>query len=196
MRTLSFQLFIFFVFLSSFTFSQVKSNLEVFKILTDSLANKIILSLPESVNSLEIIPNEVSQLNVICDYLKSNLIKNKIKLVKESKADESLSVTFSDVKVEYDNLHKEHLFGKYFMTRTIVLSGSYFLLNENKSYDFSFSSMDTVEYEEYTKLESKLYPFTKGKEPKEPFFSNLIEPVIAIAATATAVILFFTVRSK
>lgn len=196
MKTLSFQLFIFFILLSSPNFSQVKTNLEVFKILTDSLANKIIYSLPENVNSLEFIPNEVSQLNVITDYLKSNLIKNKIKLVKDSKADESLSVTFSDIKVEYDNLHKEHLFGKYFMTRNIVLSGSYLLLNENKSYDFSFSSMDTVEYDGYTKLESKIYPFTEGKEPKEPFFSNLIEPVIAVAATATAVILFFTVRSK
>jgi len=45
-------------------------------------------------------------------------------------------------------------------------------------------------------LENPNHPFTKGNIPAEPFFESIPEPVLAIGTAATAVILFFILRSK
>ena len=192
----TFQLFILVLFLISSTSGQQISNLQIFDNLTDSLSNKIIRALPNNVKTLELSSANQDVLSVLVDFLRKNLIKSGLKLNSDSGYDEKLNLTIVEAKVEYNDLFKDRLFGNYFMTRTVNLSGSFVLSRRNEVYDFNFSSVDTVEYENYEKLESKLYPITEGSPPSEPFFSSLFEPVIAIAATATAVILFFTIRSK
>ncbi|MCS7053544.1 MAG: hypothetical protein NZM09_07385 [Ignavibacterium sp.] len=190
---LSFQLFIFF---SVLIFPQTSSNLDIFRNLTDSLTNKIFESLRYKTTSIQIISQENNQLNYLNDQIRSNFIKNNLMVRTGEDVDEILILNFSEASVEYPELFKEHIFGKYFLTRKITLSGIVILLKKSETFDFNFTSLDTIEYSEYSKFENKLLPFTIGQPPKEPFFSNLIEPIIAISATATAVILFFTVRSK
>jgi hypothetical protein len=167
----------------------------VFRILADSLTSKILLSLPKDVSTIQIISSE-NKLSNITNYIIANLIRKGLKINVDSNFDESLTISFSEAKVEYQNLFKEHFFGNYLMTRRVALAGNVLLFKKSDVIDFNFTQIDTVEYENFRKLENKVYPFTEGEPPKEPFFSNLIEPVIAIAATATAVLLFFTVRSK
>lgn len=194
MKFLSFQLLILLLFANPI-FGQQISNLQVFKNLTDSISYKIIEALPDEMSTLSF-PTNNSELNILYDFIKTKLINSGIKLTSDENYKEKISLSFSEVKVDYDKLFKEHLFGKYSMKRQIVLSGSFILEKKSQVFDFNFIGTDTVKFEEYRDLENKIYPFTEGQAPKEPFFTNLVEPVIAIAATATAVILFFTVRSK
>ncbi len=196
MKISLFRLFILVLFLIKTSFGQELSNLQVFNNLTDSVSEKIIRALPDSNSNLLITLKNEGNLNIFYEFIKIKLIRSGIKLGSEFEYDEKISLSFSEAKVEYKNLFKDHLFGNYFMTREINLSGNFILERKNEVFDFNFSSSDTVGFDNYTKLESKIYPITEGIPPKEPFFSNLIEPIIAIAATATAVILFFTIRSK
>jgi len=192
----TFQLFILVLFLLIPVSGQQISNLKIFDNLTDSLSNKIIRTLPNDVNTLELLSTNKNDLSIIVDFLRKDLIRSGLKLFSDSAYDEKLNLTIIEAKVEYNDLFKNHLFGDYFMNRTVTLSGNFMLSRKSEVYDFNFSLTDTVEYENFAKLESKVYPITEGIPPKEPFFSNLFEPVIAIAATATAVLLFFTIRSK
>lgn len=194
MKFLSFQLLILLLFANPI-FGQQISNLQVFKNLTDSISYKIIEALPDEMSTLSF-PTNNSELNILYDFIKTKLINSGIKLTSDENYKEKISLSFSEVKVDYDKLFKEHLFGKYSMQRQVVLSGSFILEKKSQVFDFNFIGTDTVKFEEYRDLENKIYPFTEGQAPKEPFFTNLVEPVIAIVATATAVILFFTVRSK
>ena len=76
------------------------------------------------------------------------------------------------------------------------LSGNYFISNQSQVKDFKLTVVDTVNVENVQELENRSYPFTQGELPPEPFFSSLLEPIVAIGAAATVIILFFSVRSK
>lgn len=195
MKFLSFWLFIFLIILKPLNGQEI-SNLQLFNILTDSLTIKIIESLPENIISLEINSVNKNDLDILLDFIITKLIKSGKKISLGSESDEKIFITFTESKVDYKDLSKNHFWGSYFMVRDIKIAGNFVLTNKSKVFDFNFSSIDTVEFDNYKKLENKIYPLTEGIPPEEPFFLNLIEPVIAIAATATAVILFFTIRSK
>lgn len=195
MKFLSFQLFLLLLFAQSVLGQQV-SNLQLFNNLTDSVSNKITSVLTDKLTSVSFSASNYNQLNILYDYIKAGLINAGIKVSSDDNYQEKITLTFSEAKVEYDELFKEHLFGKYLMKRKVILAGGFILEKRGQVFDFNYITTDTVDFDGYTKIESKIYPFTEGEPPKEPFFSNLIEPVVAIAATATMVILFFTVRSK
>ncbi len=190
------QLFIFFLFFNVSIRSQETSNLQVFNNLTDSVSYKILEVLPNNISSLELKPYNENDLSILYEFIRAKLIKSGIRMSSETKYDEKLSINFNEAKIEYKDLFKNHLFGDYFMTRQVKLSGNFILERQNKILDFDFCVIDTVEFDIYTNLENKIYSITEGIPPKEPFFSSLMEPLIAISATATAIILFFTIRSK
>ncbi len=152
--------------------------------------------LSNNISKLEINSNNQNELNILYDFIRAKLMRDGIKLSSSDEYDEKLSLFFTDAKVEYKDLFKEHLFGSYLMTREITLAGNFILERKNEVFNFNITSSDTVGYDNYTDLENKIYTITEGIPPKEPFISSIIEPVIAVAATATAVILFFTIRSK
>lgn len=196
MNFLPFRLFILVLFLSNTSFGQELSNLQVFSNLTDSLSKKILRVLPNDISNLGFTSSNDRDLNILYEFVKVKLIKSGIRLNSESESDEKLSLSFSEAKVEYKDLFKDHIFGDYYMVREISLSGNFILERKSEVFDFNLSHSDTIEFDNYTKFENKIYPITEGIPPREPFFSNLIEPIIAITATATAVVLFFTIRSK
>ena len=98
--------------------------------------------------------------------------------------------------VEYSEPEKNGIFGEFLTERKIELSGNYFISGKSQINDFNLVEKDTINVEDVEKIENRSYPFTQGELPPEPFFSSLLEPIVAISAAAVTVILFFTVRSK
>ncbi len=196
MKNKSFQLLIFLLFFNSNISGQVYTNLEIFKILSDSISNKIIQNLTYQNSNIQLEFLGYHQLNILSDFIRVNLIKRGNKLSSENSFNEKVSLIITEASVLYEDLFKEHIFDKFQMIRNIRLSGNLIISNSNKIVDFNYTHIDTIDFDNYKILENKLYPFTVGLPPKEPFFLTIIEPVVAIVASATAIILFFTIRSK
>ena len=62
--------------------------------------------------------------------------------------------------------------------------------------EFNISKIDSINYDDISKLENFSLPFTRGDLPPEPIAPSIIEPLIAISSAVLTVVLFFTVRSK
>ncbi|MFN3694968.1 MAG: hypothetical protein ACK4UV_08160 [Ignavibacterium sp.] len=197
MRNFLFRLFLFLT-LSGFisAFGQSKSNLEIFFSQIDSVGMQIQQSIKE--NNVEMRINFLSspEYSILENRLNSYLIKNGVKVLQNSDLPSSLNFTITQAIVKYNDSFRDGLFGDILVERNISLIGNFIIPDKNISNDFSLSFTDTVEYDQLNEIENRAYPFTQNSHPSEPFFSSLIEPVIAIGAAATAVILFFTIRSK
>jgi hypothetical protein len=98
--------------------------------------------------------------------------------------------------VRYTEPEKDGIFGDFFTERTIELSGNFFVSNQSQVKDFTIAVKDTINVEDVEKVENRSYPFTRGELPPEPFFSSLLEPIVAVGAAAVIIILFFSVRSQ
>jgi hypothetical protein len=102
-----------------------------------------------------------------------------------------------EAATSYGEIYRDGVLGDYYIPRTIIFSGDYNITgNTVLTHSFNFAYHDTVNVDSVTSLENAAYPFTRGKLPAEPFFSGILEPVIAVGTAALAVILFFTIRSK
>ena len=184
------------IFLSLVTTAQTKTNLELIYSVLDSSINDISQNFnPEdnigfkysSAPGLEFLENRIS--------LKFN---SKFNLNKGS-ADSLLNYNLDNVAVKYNEMFRSGIFGDYLVEREANVMGSYILVNKEEIINsdiFTFADIDTVNLDEIENLENSTIPFTQSKIPPEPFFSSLLEPVIAIGAAAVTVFLFFNVRSK
>jgi len=180
-----------------FVYPQSKSNLEIFYSLIDSSVSGIIKNIPEDKKTIEL------KLTLGNTY---TVFNNKIikAFQAEGRSVEFLDSTGSHVnyvidnaKVEYGEIFRKGFLGEYYIPRNISLSGNYILNSkEIKFTQFNYAFADTIAVDELKEIENTSFPFTQGEIPAEPFFSGLIEPIVAIGAAAAAIILFFTVRSK
>jgi hypothetical protein len=137
-----------------------------------------------------------------------NLLKNRVQssfgrkrsfTEDKSKSLKSIKYNLESVKVNYDNIFKDGLFGSYKVERQIGLNGNYITLYKDQSIGgdtFSYTYSDTVDYDKVNELESLTLAFTRAQKPGEPLLPSLLEPAIAIGAIAITIILFFTVRSN
>lgn len=197
MRKFSFRLFLFltlFGFISAF--GQSKSNLEIFFSQIDSVGMQIQQNIEDKNANVRINFLSSPEYSILENRLTSYLIKNGVKVLLDSNLPSSLNFTITQAIVKYNDSFRDGLFGDVLVERNINLIGNFIIPDKNISNDFSFIFTDTVEYDQLNEIENRAYPFTLNSHPSEPFFSSLIEPVIAIGAAATAVILFFTIRSK
>ena len=180
------------------TFAQAESNLEVVQSLLSKTADEISKIVPSN-NSKEI------ELKFIAadDYkiLKTKLIedlqKNNFSLLNESNI--KLNFTLNEVKIIYKDIFRDGILGEYLVERETNLNSSFFIENKNeigKVNNFSFTKLDTVKYDDIKKLENIAFSFTSAEVPSEPFFSSILEPVIAVSTAAVAVYLFFNIRSN
>lgn len=114
-------------------------------------------------------------------------------------SDYIFSYALEDVKVKYSDCFTKSFLGRNYVEREVVLTG---LAGFNpaggsvSSARFTHSAKDTVEYGGLKELASPAYPFTNPEIPDEPFFSSILEPVIAVGVAVTTIYLLFTVRSK
>jgi hypothetical protein len=189
---------IFFNIISINTFAQVTTNFEIVETLlvksidgiNDNFTNgsnkKILLDF--------IAPNDYL---VLKNTLIEELQKNRFHLSDKNKT--GLNYTINEIKINYKEIFRDGILGEYLVSRQAKLNGSYFIKNKNefgKVNNFSFVSSDTVKYNDISKLENIAYSFTSSQLPNEPFFSSIVEPVIAIGTAAVAAYLFFNIRSK
>jgi hypothetical protein len=179
---------------------QSKSNLDLVYDLIDNSINEI--SFDQINESHSITLNYISPPDL--DILKNRIILNleeiSSKLVTESEqADLVIDYTVDEVDIKYNSTFKDGFFGSYMIERQAFLHGSYYLSFNNNVTDanqFHYTIKDTVNRDEIKDLENPGLPFTHDEVPYVPFFSSILVPAIAIGATAVAIFLLFTVRSK
>lgn len=197
LRHFSFRLFLFLIipgFIS--TFGQSKSNLEIFFTQIDSVGMQVLKNIQN--NNAEIRVNFLSspEYSILENRLASHLVKSGIKITNAESSTFTLNFVITEASVKYKDSFRDGLFGDILVERNLGLKGNFLITDKAISNDFSYSFTDTIQYDKLNELENRAYPFTQNEHPSEPFFSSLLEPVIAISAAATAVILFFTIRSK
>lgn len=186
---------------SSFSYSQVKTNLEVVESLVSQSVNEIDKDLQTANSSLV-----AFKFNSAMDYdvLKNvviNYLQEKKYTITEITDSTKIEIDYNilEVKVEYPAIFRDGLFGDYLLSRNIFLKGSY-SLNKNSVFgkikNFSFNKADTIAYNDINDVENIAYTFTSSEVPEEPFFSSALEPVLAIGTAAAVVYLFFNIRSK
>jgi hypothetical protein len=184
------------VFFTVITVSaQEKTNLGVFNELVDSSVAEVSAFIPDSVKVIDLELNN-GPLSVFNAGVISSLSKRGYKLVNGT---ENLKLAFiiDEASTSYGEIYRDGFLGEYYVPRRIILSGDYNITrNTVLTHSFNFAYQDTVNVDSVTSLENAAYPFTQGKLPAEPFFSGILEPVIAVGTAALAVILFFTIRSK
>jgi hypothetical protein len=137
--------------------------------------------------------------SVFANQVRGKLLRNGVQLLSDNSEDKDfvrVNFVVDNSFVGYSEPEKDGFFGDFFTERTIELSGNYFISNQSQVKDFNLSILDTINVEDVEYIENRSYPFTRGDLPPEPFFSSLLEPIVAIGAAATVVILFFSVRSK
>ena len=126
----------------------------------------------------------------------SRLSKEGYKLISGSEAFK-IQYIIKDASVNYGDIYRDGFLGDYYVPRLIQVSGNFNMAGKTiVTHEFNYTNKDTVKVDNVKNLENPAYPFTQGKLPSEPFFSGIIEPVIAVGTAALAVILFFTIRSK
>ena len=190
-------LFVFILFQSSAN-SQTISNLDQFYTLIDTATNQLIKDLGD-VKKVNLELNFGVDYSVFANKVRGNLLRSGVQLIGDNSEDQNfvrVNFVVDNSFVGYSEPEKDGIFGDYFTQRTLELSGNYFISNQSQVKDFKLTVVDTVNVENVQELENRSYPFTQGELPPEPFFSILLEPIVAIGAAATVIILFFSVRSK
>ncbi|MCL6493781.1 MAG: hypothetical protein K6T54_03260 [Ignavibacterium sp.] len=196
-RNYSFRLFLLIILLSTVSVHcQSKTNLEIFFSQIDSAGKEIFSNISDKNTPIKINFLSGSEYSILENRLTSSLIKNGLKISPDENSSLKLNFAINEASVKYKDSFRDGLFGDVFVERTVVLNGNFLIPEQNLSKDFSYSSADTIKYEQLSDIENRAYPFTQNNHPSEPFLSSLIEPIIAVGAAATAVILFFTIRSK
>lgn len=181
-------------------FGQSKTNLEVLFGLMNKEAAALSPQLKSdgtklfidfsSPNDLRIFKNKfVMELDKYCDSITTV----------QSEAGTVLDFTLEKTGVKYNDTFRDGLFGNYLVERESTIGGSYNISKNGSitvSSSFNLSKVDTVKYDEISSLENHSLPFTSDEIPDEPFFSSLVEPLIAVGSAVVTILLFFTVRSK
>lgn len=187
-----------FVFTTSI-YSQPKTNLELFYSLIDSAANTIGSKNSNYLNDVSLTITLGSGYEVFRNQVHSsfNKIISHLDGSEKNSLNRNLFFTLDQVKLEYPDSYRDGFFGEFYTIRNATITGSYRLNTIPGTVEsFSFEVTDSIATKELQYLENYSYPFTIAEKPAEPFFSSLFEPIVAVGATAAAVILFFTIRSK
>lgn len=196
-RSNSLRLFLLVILLSTISVhGQSKTNLEIFFSQADSAGKEILSNISDKNTPLKINFLSGSEYSILENRLTSFLIKNGLTLSTDENNSLKLKFVITEASVKYNDSFRDGLFGDILVERTVVLNGNFLIPEQNLSKDFSYLSADTIKYEQLSEIENRAYTFTQNNHPSEPFLSSLIEPIIAVGAAATAVILFFTIRSK
>jgi hypothetical protein len=191
MNSLSKQLIILFLVSSVAAFSQSRTNLEVFYTLIDSSINLMPPDIPEESN-VSIYPSE-NYLLYNYAYTKLSERYSSLKLGRDKFY---LSYVIENISLNYSDIFRKKFLGDYFVERNFLLEGNFIIPSEEIKQNFNLSFRDTIRYDDVVHAENRMHPFTRGELPAEPFFQGIFEPVIAIGTAATAVVLFFILRSK
>lgn len=175
--------------------AQQKTNLNVFNEMIDSSVSQAVSLIPDNVRDIKFELNN-GPFAVFNSEIISEFTNRGFNLVSENNSFE-IQYFINNAATSYGEIYRNGLLGDYFVPREINLSGGYnFSGRTIFTKEFNYSYLDTVKVDSIGSIENSAYPFTQAKLPAEPFFSSILEPVIAVGTAALAVILFFTIRSK
>ncbi len=194
----NFQFLFFALLFSSAIFSQSVSNLDMFYQLVDSASTQFVNDIGNA-KKIKLELNLGIDYSLFANQVRGKILRKGIETVSENSTQENVVIAnfvIDNTFVGYNEPERDGILGDFFTERTIELSGNYYISTNQTLKDFYFTSKDTIKVEDVEKFENRSYPFTQGELPPEPFFSSLLEPVVAIGAAAVTVILFFSVRSK
>ncbi|HEX7356732.1 MAG TPA: hypothetical protein VF270_03355, partial [Ignavibacteriaceae bacterium] len=179
-------------------FSQPVSNLDKFYDLVDSASTKFVNDL-NTTNKVKLELTLGSDYVLFANQIRGKILKRGIELISDDQSANNFvtaSFVIDNASVTYSAPEREGFFGSFYTERVLQLSGNYFITSNQNIKAFNLVDKDTINVEDVEKLENRSYPFTHGELPPEPFFSSLLEPIVAIGAAAVTIILFFSVRSK
>lgn len=183
----------------------VKSNIEIFNLITDKgfneLSNRLALLGNDKIYSLNVPAGK--GLDV---YFKS-IIEKKFQGYRiifgdtTLKSDYIININSIILKTLYPEIKTEYGFGNKIIKRNLRVSFYVSLYKsepkqEIYTYKFNDKYTDNVNYEMLEFIENSGYDFTKGKLSGENIFQKILVPAVVVSASAIAIILFFIVRSK
>lgn len=173
--------------------SQTRTNIEVYYSLVDSAAQLIVSRLPGNQNKI-LLSSPMNDYLLFTNRLKYSIIKKGIAEV--AAAETQVNIAFDKASVKYSDMHRKSFLGSMRVVRKVELGGNLSIVGQVQPAEFFFTSTDTIIVDDVKNIENPVYPFTVSDLPAEPFFSSLLEPVVAIGTAAVAIYLFFSVRSK
>lgn len=186
------------IIFTTFLIAQTESNLKQFYSVIDSASSLLLIDLGNT-KEIKLDLSLGKFYSVLGNQVRSNLLKNGIKLIDNSSSDaNAVTVNFviDNCNVVYGQPKRDGFFGDFYTERNIGVSGNYFIPKNQAIKNFNIVKKDTVQIKDVEEIEDNSYPFTQGEIPPEPFFSSILEPIVAISAAAITIILFFSVRSK
>jgi len=192
-----------------FLFSQTEerpnppTNLEIVNSLLDSSLNKfedfVTITGRENFYFFKTDPgNETS--SYIFSYLRRKMPVVKFTGTLEGITDNVVNFCFTDteIKTEYEGTQYLQVLKKNMQRKIKVefiteFSGKDTLLH---TFGFSETYSDEFDFSYLNYIESGNYGFVKGNLPGQGFWNRYFIPVLAVAVSAAAIILFFAIRSK
>jgi len=188
------------LFLSLKVNAQLKSNLDVFYSLTDSLVDQINFEIPLSEKKILLTLNLGQSYSLFSNGIKERFRKKGKEILEQPPDDLNIphvDIVMEGAGVEYGEMFRDGWFGTHYIQRFSTIFGNYLqTFSESGKREFEITHLDTVKVEDLNSLENDSYPFTKSTTPSESFFSGFAEPLIAIGTAAAVIVLFFTVRSE
>lgn len=195
-----FLFFVIILLLSLQVNAQLKTNLDVFYSLTDSLVDQINSEIPSSEKKILLTLNLGQSYSMFSNSIKERF-RQSGKEILERPPDElkipNVDIVIEGAGVEYGEMFRDGWFGTHYIQRYSTIFGNYLnTFSETGKKEFEITRMDTVKVDDLKFLENDSFPFTKGTTPVEPFLSGFAEPLIAIGTAAAVIVIFFTVRSE
>jgi len=195
-----FLFFVIILLLSLKVNAQLKTNLDIFYSLTDSLVDQINYEIPSSEKKILLTLNLGQSYSLFSNSIKERFRQNG-KEILEQPPDEikipHVDIVMEGAGVEYGEMFRDGWFGTHYIQRYSTIFGNYLqTFSESGKKEFEITRKDTVKVDDLKFLENDSFPFTKGTIPSEPFLSGFAEPLIAIGTAAAVIVIFFTVRSE
>lgn len=191
--------FLFFIIIANqVVTAQTATNLDRFYSAIDSASTLFVDGLG-NIKEVELELDLGTYYSVFANQVRSKILRNGIKISNNNDSSgniENANFTIGECNVKYSQPERDGLFGDYFTERTIEIQGNYFIPSNQRVKEFNIAKKDRINVDDVDKIENRSYPFTHGDLPPEPFFSSLLEPIVAVGAAAITIILFFSVRSK
>ncbi len=179
---------------------KLKTNLENINILLDAsfelLGDRLILN-KDKVYLMQINHSDNETENYFRSRIKSRFPDYKIISDANLGSDAKIVIDSLRLDTKYLKLFEKDLLGNKFVQRQgIVKYNCVFAGMEIEGYRFNQSFTDDFELDDLSSVESNKFFFAQGVLPPQSFFAKYLIPSIVILASATAAILFFTVRNK
>ncbi|MEO6694073.1 MAG: hypothetical protein ABIY50_13890 [Ignavibacteria bacterium] len=196
-----------FIILRGISFSQDNqvSNINaVDNLLDESLvpfSNKLVLLGEGKFYNIITDGNKEQHLFLI-ESIKRKFSKYKILVNEDSgNIDYIVSIKNPVIKIKYNNLFSDRLLGTKKVAREVSISYDLELIDQKNSSslylnNFNKKVIDSFELDKLNIVEDHRYKFSRSALPEENTLNKLLFPVLIIATSAAAIILFFIIRSK